>query len=305
MAHATAGPSSRATAERLVCWFGCGEGVHLQNIGNRRSARYVCGPCLGAKRAIEGQARRDPALRQALQELKTENLSLFKAKVVAARVTPDTARPGESGLGNRSQRREAVAEFLGSIEVAARVEEEEAVIWPDEPEYIAHMKNVRNMAAEQAADAWRRDAADPDVKKRGSGSSLRVAVGLPPVTHARHTKSLKRTVQASAGISTQQQMDLAARRCRLDIRSSDRELSGLAGGVFKAGAASVGGAASAVSASVELHTLPGVDIELTDLQATTNLTMEEEDEPATTHATAARAPVPEGRGRTTVPPPVV
>ena len=57
----------------VSCVFGCGPPrpvTHMTNTATHVSPRWMCRPCNGARKAIEGQCNKDPQLKASLIKLK-------------------------------------------------------------------------------------------------------------------------------------------------------------------------------------------------------------------------------------------
>ena len=250
----------------MQCWFECGTTEHLQNMGNARSPRWVCGPCNGSRRCLDSQARATAASRSALNDLKRNQQSLYKRKVRSARIVPASVdAPGTPGaVTSRGERREALATFTASVSASASVSDIGTILWMDEIEWIAHKKE-RGADDPTAKAMWDRASVSyPPHCRRGNGKSLRLAVLGIPRTEGVLSRGIKRSLDAIQELEGEEAISAAGRMVSVTALGRafhDKEFGEVGGDVFRPNSALVGAEAdSAVSAAIVPRSAPVADL---------------------------------------------
>lgn len=146
------------------------------NIGNRKSVRLVCGPCNGARRLFDGQARgMDSLVKSELADLKKNRQSEYKERVRAARLLPGGERTVAFGA-----RREMVNSFLTSIAVSKELKEVSAIEWLTREEFVGHHMVRLGLSRPEAEARWSAEVRNPTRARRGPPENCRLAVQAPP-----------------------------------------------------------------------------------------------------------------------------
>jgi hypothetical protein len=116
---AASAPPTDIPFGQSYCCFGCGPlfsiASEMTNIANSAYPKYSCHPCANARRCIENQCRKDPQMRDYLNQLKQRQPEEWKLRVRQCRVV----LPGQKGPGLASvaQRREKILNWTEEIEV--------------------------------------------------------------------------------------------------------------------------------------------------------------------------------------------
>ncbi len=266
----------RAEAIRLAmeapCWYECGS-TDVANIGNARSVRMCCRPCVCAKRALDKSVSGagHEGAKAALAHMKANNQAEYKAKVRALRIVEGGQTGGQPGMVSLAARREAIGQFVQAAQTFVDVNHDMPILWPDHAEYLMYMVTVKGIGKDEAEASWQRDLADPDIQRCGQGAGLRVAVRGVPVTHGIRGKRVTRDVSATVGVSNAAELEVANKRLRgLAGQSADRTFAELAGEVFLPGHSSSAGGTSDLPSGPAVEG-PGVSIkELQDTALTTS-----------------------------------
>jgi hypothetical protein len=227
------------------CWFCQTTSAKLYNVGNDRSPKMVCPGCNGARKALDVQAKTGgKAMLETLKNLKSKELTQYKALVVASVIPGAEAR----GMGNALQKQErgrAVGTFfMHAAETSVALRHEEPIWWMDYHEYVAHHMNTKGHSAEEAVSKWKQDKGNSDIGRRGGGkhgdNDLRLAVAGVPSTTRVTERAAKRTVHAAFAVNSEAKMGQASKRMSLgSLPGMDSQGFVEAGGdVFSIGGAS-------------------------------------------------------------------
>ena len=244
-------PGQVITAKKTppeACWFECGTKTGLLNIGNARSVRWCCSPCNGSRKGLDTQGRADDAAKASLSNMKTFQQGEYKALVRRCRIRPATVAEGVSGSADR---RAAVQSFFAEVRQTVGVMDEIPVLWPDQGEFVAYFQHTKGYTKEAAELKWEQEKANPDTGRRGQGSGLRLAVLGVPRTLGQHAQVQTRSLASSTELADAAEGQAALKRmCFGSFNTSlaSQAFAEAGGGIFRPGATSSTGQASAASA---------------------------------------------------------
>ena len=149
---ASVAPSDRSRPKATArtsshCWMDCGTSTGLQNIASAQYPKWLCGPCVSAKRALDKQGRMTTQNQPVLTELK-KNQEKYKAMVRNSRLTLQPMAQDKSLHHERKQ----VLSNMFSITAAARtaVQCVQDVLWLSKEGYIARQQLVKGNTPEEA-----------------------------------------------------------------------------------------------------------------------------------------------------------
>jgi len=245
-----------------VCWFGCGDEAS-GNIGNKKYPKFACGPCTQSLRALNNQCRADPEVRAYWDNIKKKEESIFRRRVMSARVRP----PGSgTGVDSSHARDSDIAKFVQDIETEMTVVNRLPVMWMLEDEYVAyHVSNKRKSEADAQA-MWDAAKDNPDIRSQGTGSNKRVAVPGVPVTEAHHGQRYRRSVASSSAIESDSAMTVANQRLAFQAQAVDfqSDFGMVGGGVFRRGATA--GNTPVMASTEDMAAMPSPAMTLADIQ---------------------------------------
>ena len=231
-----------------TCWFECGTTTGLLNIGNARSVRWCCSPCNGSRKGLDAQGRADDAAKASLSKMKTFQQGEYKALVRRCRIRPGAVAEGVAGSADR---RSAVQSFFAEVRQTVGVMDEIPVLWPDQGEFVAYFQHTKGYTREAAELKWEQEKASPDTGRRGQGSGLRLAVLGVPRTLGQHAQVQSRSLASSTELTDAAEGQAALKRMRFgsfNTSLASQAFAEAGGGIFRPGATSSTGQASAASA---------------------------------------------------------
>lgn len=196
------------------CCFDCGPprpSQEMVNTGTKVSARWMCSPCNGARKAIEWGARSNEKLKQFMVTLKRDDPELWKQKVRAARIRA----PGEEhGLDSAASRRNFICSLTVSFEQRLLLQEKQKRKLMTPSQYFAFLKYKEGVQVDtpEAKAAWWKAALDnPDVHKEGTGDDTRILVNCGIImagirervmsTKVSHEKAIESAHQLQQGLA--------------------------------------------------------------------------------------------------------
>jgi len=206
---------------RFRCCFDCGPPRPRHLVSNRGSAEvpsWICGPCNGAKKAIEAIAAKDPGTRKALAELKKFTPEEYKAKVRAARMAIDDDPPAIRGKFSTYGARSS---FLGSwasqVTQAYRVGLERKQEAMNKKQFIAWLryKQGEDVDTQEQKDMWWNKAlASPGVTMICATKGQEVIIVESEVSLMTHTeRTVKQAVIHSKGLENKEDTQSAMASC--------------------------------------------------------------------------------------------
>lgn len=270
-------PAVSASGPNAECWFECGTrstpDSKLINMGTAKYPRMVCGQCLSAKRALDGQARANVENKAALKELRDLRQGAYKELVRSSRI--QRQRPGSGGHSEEHLRRKALlgnvfVEYQSAAQSYKREEEASGDIWPDRQEFIGYHTTFKGMTREEATAKWTQDSQDPAIEKRGTGSGLRLRVMAIPTSNSITGKRVSRAVQSQQAVDSASSLEAAAKRLRAGALSNDFAIA--FGSTQPTGQrSSASGPAAVASAVAILDNDVGAGIDITYLRGASGL----------------------------------
>ena len=217
------------------CWFECGD-VATGNIGNKRYPKFACGPCTQALRALNLQCRGDPAMKAYWTNIRDNEQTLYKRKVISARVRP----PGSAsaGVSDKAAQNAAISEYVQSVDTEMTVNTRIPVYWMLEDEYVGYHVSKKAKTKDEAQAMWDAAKDNPDIRSSGSGASKRVAVLGIVSTEASQGQAYRRKVNTSSAMETEAARDTANQRLLFKQQNVDfeRDFGSVGGSVFRRGA---------------------------------------------------------------------
>lgn len=201
--------SSFSGAFSAVCWFECGTTTGLINMGNARSPKMVCNPCVRAKRGLDTSCRGNDGACALLKDMKANKQSDYKAKVRSCRIDPT-----HGGLKDAGEQREHLSQFSSEVKKSISTTNKIPVLWLLENEWVAHHKFAKNMSDEDAILSWTVAEAKPvsEVPRKGEGVNLRLGcLGILSTSMDDH-EEVSKTISKRASISGGEQMDRACKK---------------------------------------------------------------------------------------------
>ena len=136
----------------VQCWMDCGTTAGLQNIGNTRCPRMMCGPCVSAKKAMDAQGRSSPENKAKLTLLKA-NLFAYKEAVRNSRLSVAlvNGNTAEARAALHERKQALTATFAVTAESRTAIASICDVLWLCKRAYIAHHMYVKGYTEEEAA----------------------------------------------------------------------------------------------------------------------------------------------------------
>ena len=200
--------TARQKGSQGNCWFECGQTHGLYNIATAAYPKMVCGFCRSSKKALDSQAKLSPAYKVYLEDLKRNRQHEYKEKVRAGRLVP-------GGPESANMRSQAIASYAAELEVEASVSDGGDVMWPNRDEHIGYSVTFRGFTRERAAAEWDEKLRNPDIQRRGSADDPRMPLYGIPRTTAAVTRRFARKISMTAGITNDQQLQLANARVQV------------------------------------------------------------------------------------------
>lgn len=222
----SSGPSAIVLQE---CFFECGANAtscKLVNIGNARSPKMVCPPCVSAKKAIDNQAKGNEQAKKGLAELKNFRNGEYKALVRNSRI--DLATGGGVTAAHRDRNAILMKTLVQVVNTADTFKEEtdtDGALWPDRAEFIGYHQTFKSMTKEEATAKWDADSVDPAIERRGEGAGLRVKVMGIPTSATVSGKRVARGIEAKRTLDSAKDLQAAAKRLRTGGVSNDFDIA--------------------------------------------------------------------------------
>jgi hypothetical protein len=207
-----------SAAMTVPCWF-CGEPEStvgkLLNIATAAYPRMCCSGCNGSRKALNLQGAANPTASAALKALKKRQYD-YKTLVVNS-VIPGANLKGQGGAVAKQARHEALGTFFThSAESTVSLQHSKPMMWMLKDEFIAHHQNFKGKTKEEATAQWKVDKANVEVRRKGEGVGLRLAVLGIPTTTENVTRAAKRSLQASYLADTDLKMQAASKKMSLN-----------------------------------------------------------------------------------------
>jgi len=103
---------------------------------------------------------------------------------------------------------------MAHVKQSVTVLDEEEVLWPDESEFIAYYQHFKGLTKEAAQQKWTTEKANPNTRRRGQGSGLRLAVLGIPKTKGQHAQEQSRILASNFALENLEEAQAALKRMR-------------------------------------------------------------------------------------------
>ena len=206
--------------ELVACVFDCGPPrpkCFLTNTGNKRSARWTCHPCNSARKAMGSVDGKNPATKDALSKLKSENPEAYKAKVRSMRIRLPEEGPNAPGVDSIAGRRAAMATFTTKLSQKVKVSEETEQQWMSKNEYFAHLEQRYRKKFQSSAEEdkmWDSLLKNDQILKQGQGEFVEILVTVANKIIASRERTYTREIDHKAILDSQKELEAAIAEVR-------------------------------------------------------------------------------------------
>ena len=269
VASSDSGSSGQSAHTSMRCHFDCGPYFRMDQLTQTGPGGcYMCIPCNSARRAIESAMNKNPASKMAKDDMKKNNVPLWKAKIRSLRIRDD----GQCGVPDNTSRTAGIASWVKNVTAHVTLQEVDEIAWLTKSEFRAHYKWQHDITDQGLIERkFNEVIQNPSIPKRNVGAvNVRVPVMLAPRTQGLRGRTVAELVSKDCMLGSLTELEDAFNSVSTAGVSSeslqDASVFGQAGQVFMPGVAT-----SLTGAIEQLHEQPAslvsVDQLLTPAQA--------------------------------------
>ena len=216
--EAAASPTvSPETLGIVNCVFGCGPPRPISLMTNTAtpiSPRWMCQPCNGARKAIEHQAKNNPDLKKALNDMKKNDPELWRAKVRSCRIRDDNDPPGTTGVLNMDTRRSSINQLTITLIQKVRVQDIANRELMNKKQFMAFLRyreGEDGLDTKEAQDReWAKVLSKPDTKVfDGQGETAIILVNTGRVIQGIRERSFEANLSRGSSLESQKEAEEA------------------------------------------------------------------------------------------------
>ena len=202
--HGQARAPGAAQAPMARCKYHCGPPQRLEHL--RRSnmkAAWECKACFNAARAIESAAKKDAALKEAIDKMKMDDEEAWHAKVRACRIAPEYGQHGQPGVSSLTERTRLIHKFFTEVMQFNCVKNSGGIKWVTIHGFAKHQAEQYGWDAAKSEVRFKEILVDPTIQKMElPGDEKRVPVMKTPETVVENGRHFAKIVAASARIDS-------------------------------------------------------------------------------------------------------